>query len=91
MYSLETTNRYLKDLKLARKQNFNETELDNVIKLLLDGKILPVKYRDHKLTGNYKGLNECHITPDWLLIYQKDTVLKLITLIRTGTHSDLFE
>ena len=90
MYSLETTNQYLKDLKLARKRNFNENELDIVIKLLLEGIILPAKYHDHKLTGNYKGFNECHIMPDWLLIYQKDTVIKLITLVRTGTHSDLF-
>jgi mRNA interferase YafQ len=91
MYSLETTNQYLKDLKTARKRNLDEERLNEVIKILLSGKKLPDKYRDHKLTGNFKGLNECHIMPDWLLIYEKNTTIKLITLIRTGTHSDLFK
>lgn len=90
MYSLEATNQYLKDLKLARKRNFDEDKLNEIIKILLTGQQLPDKNRDHKLTGNFKGLNECHISPDWLLIYEKNTVIKLITLIRTGTHSDLF-
>jgi mRNA interferase YafQ len=58
--------------------------------MLLTGSDLPEKYKDHKLTGTMKGLNECHITPDWLLIYQKSVIIKLITLIRTGSHSDLF-
>jgi len=58
--------------------------------LLLSDISLPPKYKDHGLTGNLKGLNECHISPDWLLIYEKDTIIKLITLIRTGSHSNLF-
>jgi mRNA interferase YafQ len=90
MYTLEASNQYLKDLKVARKRNLDEEKLDTIIKLLITGQKLPDKHRDHKLTGNFKGLNECHITPDWLLIYEKNTVVKLITLIRTGTHSDLF-
>ncbi len=91
MYSLEATNQYLKDLKLARKRNFDENKLNEIIKTLLTGQSLPPKNRDHKLTGNFVGLNECHITPDWLLIYEKNTTIKLITLIRTGTHADLFK
>jgi mRNA interferase YafQ len=90
MYKLEFTNQYLKDLKLARKRNLDESKLNAVIQILLTGNDLPEKYKDHKLTGKMKGLNECHITPDWLLIYQKSVTIKLITLIRTGSHSDLF-
>lgn len=90
LYALELTRQYVKDLKQARKRKLNEEKLNEVIKILLSGKKLPVKYKDHKLTGNLKGLNECHITPDWLLIYEKNEVIRLITLIRTGTHSDLF-
>jgi mRNA interferase YafQ len=90
MYTLEFTNQYLKDLKLARKRKFEESKLNEVIKILLSGIRLPAKYKDHFLSGDMKGLKECHVTPDWLLIYQKDTVIRLITLFRIGTHSDLF-
>jgi mRNA interferase YafQ len=90
MYSLEFTNQYLKDLKKARRRNLDEQELNKVIKILIAGSRLPEKYRDHHLKGKYTGLHECHITPDWLLVYSKNKPLKLITLIRTGTHSDLF-
>ena len=90
MYSLEFTNQYLKDLKLARKRNLDEQLLNLVIKKLISGEKLPPKFKDHHLTGVYKGLNECHLLPDWLLIYSKNKTIKLITLIRTGTHSDLF-
>ena len=91
MYALEFTNQFLKDLKLARKRQFNEKKLNDVIKILISGKKLPSKYKEHKLKGNFSGLFECHINPDWLLIYSKDHSIKLITLVRTGTHSDLFK
>lgn len=71
MYSLEFTNQYLRDLKLARKRKLNESKLNDLIKLLLSGTNLPPKYKNHILEGNYKGLNECHIASDWLLIYEK--------------------
>lgn len=58
--------------------------------MLQEGKRLPAKHRDHLLTGNYKGYRECHINPDWLLIYSKKETLRIISLYRTGTHSDLF-
>jgi mRNA interferase YafQ len=90
MYTIEITNQYLKDLKLARKRNLDEQKLNQVILFLISGEPLPAQYKDHILTGDYKGLKECHITTDWLLIYSKDKAIKLITLIRTGTHSDLF-
>ncbi len=90
MYSLEFTRQYFKDLKLARKRSFDEQKLNKVIQLLISKSKLPPKYKNHKLSGNYEGLFECHISPDWLLIYSKNKTIKLITLIRTGTHSDLF-
>ena len=90
MYSLEFTNQYLKDLKKARRRNFDEEKLNTVIQILITGIKLPDKYNEHRLKGNFSGLFECHISPDWLLIYLKDDSIKLITLIRTGTHSDLF-
>lgn len=90
MYEIEVTNRFLKDLKLARKRNLDENKLNTVVKLLANGEELPPKYHDHVLAGDYKGCRECHITPDWLLVYSVADVLKIITLIRTGSHSDLF-
>ena len=77
-YSLKLTKRYLRDLKLARKRG------------MLEGEPLPEKNHDHQLHGDYEGYRECHITSDWLLIYIKDTEIKIISLSRTGTHSDLF-
>lgn len=91
VYSLEFTHQYLKDLKLARKRNLDEQKLNQLIQILISGDKLRIQYKDHILTGTYKGLNECHVSPDWLLIYSKDKTIKLVTLIRTGTHSDLFK
>jgi mRNA interferase YafQ len=91
MYSIEFTNKYLSDLKKARKRKFDEEELNKVIKFLASSdKPLPEKYKDHSLKGNYKNYRECHIKPDWLLIYNKEKTLKVLNLYRTGTHSDLF-
>ena len=89
-YELELTHQYLKDLKLARKRGLDENKLNEIILKLIKGEELPTKNRDHFLTGNYKGFRECHITPDWLLIYSRDITIKIVTLVRTGTHSDLF-
>ena len=89
-YELELTHQYLKDLKLARKRGLDESKLNEVIIQLISDEILPPKNKDYSLTGNYKGFRECHIQPDWLLIYSRDVTIKIITLVRTGTHSDLF-
>lgn len=89
-YRIEVTRQYLKDLKLARKRHFDEAKLNEIIAMLADGKQLPEKNRDHNLAGNYKGYRECHVTPDWLLIYSRSETIKIVSLIRTGTHSDLF-
>ncbi|MGM0621826.1 MAG: type II toxin-antitoxin system YafQ family toxin [Bacteroidota bacterium] len=91
MYSLEFSNQYLKDLKLARKRKFDEEKLNRLIQILISGNKIPAQYKNHSLSGKFKGLFECHITPDWLLVYSKDNTIKLIKLIRTGTHSDLFK
>lgn len=90
MFEIEVTHRFLKDLKLARKRNLDENKLNQVIELLAQGRQLPERNHDHVLVGDYKGCRECHISPDWLLIYSIEEVVKIITLIRTGTHSDLF-
>ena len=90
-YTLDLTNAYLHDLKLARKRGLDEASLNEVINKLLDDIPLPPNNRNHQLVGDYKGCWECHINPDWLLIYSKDKQIKIITLKRTGTHSDLFK
>ena len=89
-FSLHYTNTYLKDLKLARRRRLDENRLNEVIKLLLSGEPLPTNLHNHILTGDYKGYWECHITPDWLLLYEKDTEIRIISLYRTGTHTDIF-
>jgi mRNA interferase YafQ len=75
MYSLEFTKQYLRDLKLLRKRKFDEEKLNQIIKILLSGENLPAKYKDHALMGSYIGYRECHITPDWLLIYSKEKTI----------------
>lgn len=65
------------------------TLLETVVELLLDGQTLPEKYKDHQLTGNWKGYRECHIEPDWLLVYKIYESKLILSLVRTGTHSDL--
>lgn len=87
---IEVTKQYLKDLKLALKRMLDESMLNDIIFKLANEQALPAKNRDHPLIGNYKGCRECHITSDWLLIYRRDITLKIISLIRTGSHSDLF-
>ena len=89
-FSLHYTNTYLKDLKLARRRRLDENRLNEVIKLLLSGEPLPANLHNHLLTGDYKGYWECHISPDWLLLYEKDTEIRIISLYRTGTHADIF-
>jgi len=90
MYILEQTGRFNKDIKLAKKRGLKMELLDKVVTtLVVEGK-LPTKYKPHVLRGNHSGFWECHIQPDWLLIWEQNETIKLITLIRTGTHSDLF-
>lgn len=91
MYTIETTNKFEKDVKLAKKRNLDLSLLKTLIEMLeAEGKV-PPENKPHKLKGNYEGLWECHIKPDWLLIWDKSDEIRLISLIRTGTHSDLFK
>ena len=89
-YDVEFTNKFKKELKIAKKQNKDLNKLYNVIEKLANGETLDIKYRDHELTGKYKGTRECHIEHDWLLVYEiKDEILVLI-LYRISSHSELF-
>ncbi|MGO5085825.1 type II toxin-antitoxin system YafQ family toxin [Oscillospiraceae bacterium LCP25S3_F9] len=91
MYNLRPTAKFQRDLKRIQRRGYNISLLTDVLKILVTGEPLPLKYKDHNLTGNYKGCRECHITPDWLLIYEISANEELILyLTRTGTHSDLF-
>lgn len=90
MYDIVLSNRFKKDLKTASKRGYNLKLLDQVVSTLAAGESLPVKNRDHELTGDYIGFRECHIQPDWLLVYRIDGDDLILFLSRTGTHSDLF-
>ena len=90
MYTIRNTTQFKKDLKLMQKQGRNLTLLSDVVKTLASGAPLDAKYRDHILSGNFDGCRECHITPDWLLIYEIKNDELLLCLTRTGTHSTLF-
>ncbi len=90
MYKIRPSAKFQKDLKRIQKRGYDITLLKDVLNLLVNGKILPVKYKDHNLSGNFKGCRECHITPDWLLIYEIAENELILYLTRTGTHSDLF-
>ena len=88
MLKLETTNKFEKDFALIKKRGKNIKKLQDVVNNLLNGNSLPRKNRLHLLSGNWNSYYECHIEPDWLLIFLKTKTA--IRLIRTGTHSDLF-
>ena len=90
MYSVSVTNSFKKDFKLCQKRNYDLSLFDEVLILLIENGELTKKHKPHILKGNYKNYWECHIKPDWLLIWWQDSVLKEIILIRTGSHSDLF-
>ena len=89
-YRIVPTAKFKKDLKLMIRRGYNPALLEVVVDTLACGQELPAKYQDHALIGNYKGCRECHITPDWLLIYEIDGNELFLYLTRTGTHSDLF-
>lgn len=86
--SIVASSQFKRDLALAIRRSCNIALLDKVVSLLAAGEPLPPKYRDHTLSGNYRGKRECHITGDWLLIYERDGAT--LNLHRTGSHSDLF-
>ena len=89
-YEIKPSNQFKKDLKIAAKRGYKIELLSDVIQKLANGETLDSKYRDHQLSGDFGFYRECHIQPDWLLIYQIDDGKLLLLLSRTGTHSDLF-
>ncbi len=89
-YTIRPTSRFQKDLKRVQKRGYDISLITDIIKKLANGEQLPEKNRDHNLSGDYSGCRECHITPDWLLIYEIDNGTLILYLTRTGTHSDLF-
>ena len=90
MYNIRPTSKFQKDLKRAKKRGYDISLLTGIIKSWRRGSRVPEKNRDHDLSGDYVGCRECHITPDWLLIYEVDGDELILYLTRTGTHSDLF-
>lgn len=90
MLEVVLTNQFKKDYKLAKKRGYNLSLLEETVNMIANRITLPDKFRDHELTGNYKGCRECHITPDWLLVYEIYDKELILYLTRTGTHSDLF-
>ncbi len=89
--SVKFTKRFEKDLKLAKKQNKDLNKLFTIVEKIANLEKLEDKYRDHVLIGNYKGLRECHIEPDWLLIYYINKNVLVLVLERLGSHFELFE
>ena len=91
MLDIVLSNKFKKDLKLAAKRGLNLSELDSIVEQLAAQQPLPDKNRDHALTGDYIGFRECHIRPDWLLVYRVSGEDLILFLFRTGTRTDLFD
>ncbi len=90
MLKIVISNKFKKDLKLAQKRGCDLELLNTVVTKLANEEPLPKKYKDHNLTGNYVGYRECHVQPDWLLVYKAYKEELILLLYRTGSHSDLF-
>lgn len=88
-YNISRTNQFKKEFKLMVKRGKSSKKFEKILEYLIFGRILPIKYRDHKLVGSYEGSRELHIEPDWLLVYRIED--SCIILERTGSHSDLFK
>lgn len=89
-YTVKWTSKFKKDYKSALKRNLDIEKLQVIVEKLANGEKLPPENRDHSLGGNWAGHRECHIEPDWLLVYMYEKDVLVLTLARTGTHSDLF-
>ena len=90
-YEIKNTTQFKKDYKLAKRRGLDIDLLKNIITKLANGEPLDSKHKDHSLSGNWLGHRECHIQSDWLLIYRYEDDFLILTLARTGTHSDLFQ
>lgn len=90
MLEIRYSSKFKKDFKTVIKRGYNPNLFQEVLEILCNEQPLPPKYKDHRLLGGYEGHRECHIAPDWLLIYKIENEILTLTLTRTGTHSDLF-
>lgn len=91
IYDLKTTSKFKKNYQKAQRRGLKREDMEYVLDKLIHGEKLDKKYKDHILKGKYKGFHECHIKPDWLLIYLIENDILTITLINTGSHADLFK
>lgn len=91
MYKIKFTTAYKKSYKLMKKRGLNLSLLDDAVDTLRQGKPLPEKYQDHALSGKFRGFRECHIKPDWLLVYLIENDILTLTLVDTGSHADIFK
>ncbi len=89
-YEVKFTSQFRRDLKLAKKQGKDINKLFDVISTIAEGRKLDEKYRDHNLSGDYVGCRECHVEPDWLLVYEVMDKVLVLMIYRVGTHSELF-
>lgn len=90
MLTIVRSNRFLKDLRMAKRRNLDLSLLEEVVNKLANQEVLDEKYHDHALSGEYSDFRECHVKPDWLLVYAIDDEELELFLFRTGTHADLF-
>lgn len=90
MYQVKFTNKFKKSYKLMKKRGYDMKLLESIIDTLRQGKKLEAKHHNHALTGDFRGYHECHIKPDWLLVYLIENDILTLTMINTGSHSDLF-
>lgn len=90
-YKIRISKQFERDMKRIKRRGYDIRKLREVIELLATTSVLPAKYKDHALSGNKLGMRDCHITPDWLLLYIRKDMELILVLQRTGTHSDLFE
>jgi len=90
MLTIKYHTMFKKDFKRIKKRGFDISRLEKIVELLANEVPLPEQFKDHNLSGNYNGFRECHIAPDWLLIYQVNNNELVLVLSRTGSHSDLF-
>lgn len=90
MLTIKYHTMFIKDFKRIKKRGYDISRLEKIVELLANEVPLPEQFKDHNLSGNYNGFRECHIAPDWLLIYQVNNNELVLVLSRTGSHSDLF-
>ncbi len=90
-YKIKFTSQFKKDFKRAMKRGLDEAKFSSILMILGEGTPIPEQYRDHSLSGRWVNHRELHIEPDWLLIYYREESVLVLTLVRTGSHSDLFK